>query len=197
MSEHKFNAASGDTRDEGLPSAPERRAEEADEAALGRAECDGAVPASDAAGDGFFGDISDEELLKEMLDAEEAAGLFQGAAPDGGESEPLPGARAAGGVAAELEAKLAEAEKQLAEAREQLMRKAADFENFRKRMNQEKQRAIEFANESLLLDIIPVIDDFERAIQSAQAVPDLADVPAGKAMLDGLLMIEKKAHGPA
>ena len=88
-----------------------------------------------------------------------------------------------------------ELEAQLAEARDQLLRKAADFENFRKRMNQEKQSAIEYANQSLLLDIIPVIDDFERAIQSAEASQELAGMPAGKAMLDGITMIEKRLTG--
>ena len=42
--------------------------------------------------------------------------------------------------------KIAELETQLAETRDQLLRKAADFENFRKRMNQDKQSAIEYAN---------------------------------------------------
>ena len=91
--------------------------------------------------------------------------------------------------------KIAELEAQLAESRDQLLRKAADFENFRKRMNQEKQNAIEFANQTLLSDIIPVIDDFERAIQSAQNVAELVELPAGKAMLDGITMIEKRLTG--
>jgi molecular chaperone GrpE len=68
-----------------------------------------------------------------------------------------------------IEEKIAELEAQLADAKDQYLRKAADFENFRKRMNQEKQTAIEFANQSLLLDIIPIIDDFERALQAAGA----------------------------
>jgi len=84
------------------------------------------------------------------------------------------------------EEKIAELEKQLAETRDQLLRKAADFENFRKRMNQEKQNAIEFANQSLLLDIIPVIDDFERAIQSGEKAADL------NAFIEGIRMIEKR-----
>jgi molecular chaperone GrpE len=62
-------------------------------------------------------------------------------------------------------------------------------------MHQEKQKAIEFANESLLLDIIPVMDDFERAIQSAEASEELSGLPAGKAMLDGITMIEKQLAG--
>jgi molecular chaperone GrpE len=87
------------------------------------------------------------------------------------------------------EEKIAELEAQLAETRDQLLRKAADFENFRKRINQEKQSAIEFANQSLLLDLIPIIDDFERAIQSAESCKDFT------ALLDGITMIEKRLSG--
>jgi molecular chaperone GrpE len=87
------------------------------------------------------------------------------------------------------EEKIAELETQLAETRDQLLRKAADFENFRKRMNQEKQNAIEFANQSLLLDIIPIIDDFERAIQSGEKAADL------NTFIEGVKMIEKRLTG--
>ena len=84
------------------------------------------------------------------------------------------------------EDKIAELEAKLAETTDQLLRKAADFENFRKRMNQEKQNAIEFANQSLLLDIVSIIDDFERAIQSAESSKDFT------LLLDGVKMIEKQ-----
>jgi len=84
------------------------------------------------------------------------------------------------------EEKIAELEAQIADLRDQLLRKAADFENFRKRMNQEKQNAIEYANQSLLLDIIPVIDDFERAIQAGEGSSDI------NSLLEGVKMIEKR-----
>ena len=90
------------------------------------------------------------------------------------------------------EEKAADLEAKLAEAQDSFLRKAADFENYRKRMNIEKQRAIEFANESLLLDIIPIIDDFERAIQSVEASEELNANPKGKAVLEGIFMIEKR-----
>jgi molecular chaperone GrpE len=101
--------------------------------------------------------------------------------------------------AAELtpEEKIAELETQLAETRDQLLRKAADFENFRKRMNQDKQSAIEYANQSLLLDIIPIIDDFERAIIAgenslqANGNDSLAN-SADMSFLEGIKMIEKR-----
>ena len=84
------------------------------------------------------------------------------------------------------EQKIAELEAQLADTRDQLLRKAADFENFRKRMNQEKQSSVEYANQSLLLDIIPIIDDFERAIQSGESSTDYTG------LLEGVKMIEKR-----
>jgi len=109
------------------------------------------------------------------------------------------------GQAAQLtpEEKIAELEAQLADVRDQLLRKAADFENFRKRINQEKQGAIEYANQSLLLDIIPVIDDFERAIQAGESSLQAASQQAGSqqagglqadlsGFLDGVKMIEKR-----
>jgi len=87
------------------------------------------------------------------------------------------------------EQKITELEKQLADVRDQLLRKAAEFENFRKRMNQEKQSAIEYANQSLLLDIIPIIDDFERAIQAGENSTDYTG------LLEGIKMIEKRLSG--
>jgi molecular chaperone GrpE len=93
---------------------------------------------------------------------------------------------------AHLDQKIANLEAQIADLRDQLLRKAADVENFRKRMNQDKQNAIDFANQNLFLDIIPIIDDLERAIQSAHLSAELAELPAGKAMMDGLTMIQKR-----
>ncbi|MDR1636318.1 MAG: nucleotide exchange factor GrpE [Treponema sp.] len=69
---------------------------------------------------------------------------------------------------ADLEAQLAGSKAELAESKDQYLRKVADFENFRKRINREKQDAIDFANQSLLLDLIPILDDFDRALESAK-----------------------------
>ncbi len=49
---------------------------------------------------------------------------------------------------------------------EQYMRKAADFENYRKRMIREKQEAIDYANTNLLLDLLEILDGFDRAIDA-------------------------------
>ncbi|MFZ5368708.1 MAG: nucleotide exchange factor GrpE [Spirochaetota bacterium] len=105
----------------------------------------------------------------------EQNGTEQNEAPQGAET-----------VKAELEAKINALEAELSELKDQYLRKAAEFENFRKRMQREKQDAIEFANQSLLLDLIPVIDDFERAIRSSEAARDY------DALHEGISMIEKR-----
>ncbi|MDR2343792.1 MAG: nucleotide exchange factor GrpE [Spirochaetaceae bacterium] len=84
-------------------------------------------------------------------------------------------------------------ERKLAELNDQYLRKVADFENFRKRIVKEKQDAVEFANQSLLLDLIATLDDFERAINSAGTLSKTeADFDT---FHDGIAMIEKRLLG--
>ena len=94
------------------------------------------------------------------------------------------------------EQKIAELEAQLAEANDQYLRKAADFENFRKRMNREKQESIEYANQSLLLDLVETMDDFERALISAESSIANGETSeqAFKAFFEGVAMIEKRLY---
>jgi molecular chaperone GrpE len=130
--------------------------------------------------------MSKQETLSEKTEQENLQTQAENC-PD----QPEPAKNQAGNgeeQAAELtpEEKTAELEVQLADTHDQLLRKAAEFENFRKRMNQEKQSAIEYANQSLLLDIIPIIDDFERAILAGESSTDIAS------FLDGIKMIEKR-----
>jgi len=58
----------------------------------------------------------------------------------------------------------------LAEAstmREQLLRKAAEFENYKRRTEAEFERLMENASQHLIEDLLPVLDDFDRLIKSA------------------------------
>lgn len=48
--------------------------------------------------------------------------------------------------------------------RDQLIRQQAEFENFRKRMRREMKQNLEQANQGLLETLLPVIDNFERAL---------------------------------
>ena len=85
-----------------------------------------------------------------------------------------------------LEEKYADLESKMADLNDQYLRKAADFENFRKRTMREKQELADFANQNLLLDLLPIIDDFERAIKSSETSKDFAS------FYEGITMIEKR-----
>jgi molecular chaperone GrpE len=104
---------------------------------------------------------------------------------------------ASGGEPLTPEGKIAELEAKLEEANGNYLRKAADFENFRKRMNQEKSTAIDYANQTLLLDLAAVIDDFERAIKSAETQRETAGGDGDKitasysSLYEGISLIEK------
>jgi molecular chaperone GrpE len=88
------------------------------------------------------------------------------------------------------EQKIAALEAKVAELNDQYLRKAADSENFRKRMIKDKQDAIDFANQSLLLDLITVLDDFDRAIKAAESSGKTeADF---NALCEGITMVEKR-----
>ena len=85
-----------------------------------------------------------------------------------------------------MESKLKELEIENADLKDKFLRKHADFENFRKRMFKEKEESIKFANSNLLGDLIPIIDDFERAINSAENSKDF------DTFLKGVELIEKQ-----
>lgn len=55
---------------------------------------------------------------------------------------------------------------ELAEQKEKFIRLYSEFENFRRRTAKEKLEMIQFANEQLLKNLVPIVDDFERAEKS-------------------------------
>jgi len=75
---------------------------------------------------------------------------------------------------------------EVADLKDKLLRKQADFENFRKRMLREREDAARYANAALLGDLIGLIDDFERAIHSGEESKDFSS------FLQGITMIEKQ-----
>ncbi len=67
---------------------------------------------------------------------------------------------------------------------DRLLRQTADLENYKKRAARERQEAVAFANESLLLKLLPVLDAFEMALAAA------ANQAAG-----GRLVASRHRHG--
>ncbi len=78
-----------------------------------------------------------------------------------------------GGDVAELAARLAQAEAQAAEYKDQWLRATADYKNFKRRADTERGELIRSAGAGLLLKLLPVVDDFDRAI--ANIPPEVAE----------------------
>jgi len=72
-----------------------------------------------------------------------------------------------------------ELRQELARNNDRYLRMAADFDNFRKRQVKERQDLIAYANESLVLDILPVLDNLERALAASGGARDTVDGQAG------------------
>jgi molecular chaperone GrpE len=65
-------------------------------------------------------------------------------------------------------------------------RAAADYQNFKRRVDQERSEYTQIANASLLINLLPIVDDLERALENVDAHL------AGLTWLDGVRMIHRK-----
>jgi len=74
-----------------------------------------------------------------------------------------------------LEADLASARSEIDEWRDRFMRKAAEFENYRKRMDKEKADLRIMSQSAILLELLPVLDGFDRALKYFREAKDGAD----------------------
>ncbi len=86
-----------------------------------------------------------------------------------------------------LKKQLEEEQKKAADNLAGWQRAAADLANYRKRAEQEKNDLLKYGNVNLILKILPVLDDFERAVTT---------MPNGKlselTWVDGILLIQRK-----
>jgi molecular chaperone GrpE len=70
-------------------------------------------------------------------------------------------------------------EEKLAEMQDKYIRLSAEFDNYRKRTLREKMEISRFAGEDLLLKIIPIMDDFDRALMHMENSSDESAIKAG------------------
>ena len=84
---------------------------------------------------------------------------------------------------AKLRENLEAKEKEANENYDRYLRQVAELENFRKRANRERDEAIRFANEALVKDLLPVVDNLERAVAHAK------DGGNGKPLVEGVEMV--------
>ena len=70
-------------------------------------------------------------------------------------------------------------EEQLKESQESYKRLYAEFDNFRKRSQKEKSELLKYAEEGVIKQLLPVLDDFERAMVNNEKTSDVAVVKEG------------------
>jgi molecular chaperone GrpE len=72
---------------------------------------------------------------------------------------------------------------EVAELKEKYLRLYSDFENFRKRTSKERIDLISTASEDVLKDLIPVVDDFERAFKASESETDSVKIREGNQLI--------------
>ena len=90
-----------------------------------------------------------------------------------------------------LEAKTRECEELL----DRLKRTTADYLNYQKRMERRLEEVKRFAVRDLLLDVLPVIDNFERAFKHAEEKPEFESLLEGVRMVHDQLLAALRKHG--
>lgn len=90
-----------------------------------------------------------------------------------------------------LEEEKAALEEQKAEMEDKNLRMMAEFDNFRKRTNKEKLDLMATAGERIFTEMLPLVDDFERALASINDANDAND----DALLNGVQLIYQKFVG--
>jgi len=101
---------------------------------------------------------------------------------DGGAELGHGGQASSGGDPDSLQAQIAEKEKEIAELKDKYLRTLAESENARKRIRQQSEDSVRIQRESILRDLLPIIDNLERALAAARDGTD------PKTILDGLQM---------
>ena len=86
-------------------------------------------------------------------------------------------------------------ETEIAEAKDKYLRLYAEFENFRRRTAKEKIEIIQNASEGLIKELLPVIDDFERANKSFETVTEIEPLKEGIALIFSKLQKTLQSKG--
>jgi molecular chaperone GrpE len=89
---------------------------------------------------------------------------------------------------AEMDDRVGLLEKELLEEKNKYLRLYAEFENFRRRTAKERLELIGSATSDLMKEILPVLDDFERAIKSNEKIDDIHAVKEGFLLLNNKLV---------
>ena len=131
-------------------------------------------------------ELKEEELNQEQQDAQQTSPQTE--PNEQNESEEEKNAETSEPAAEEktIEEQLEAANNEIASLKDQLLRKIAEFDNYRKRTIKEKTDLILNGGEKTITTILPVIDDMERALKNMQQAEDVS------AVVEGVELIYKK-----
>ncbi len=91
--------------------------------------------------------------------------------------------------------KTAEYEATIADLKDKYLRQAAEFDNYRKRVLKEKSELIQNGGESVIFSLLPIIDDFERALQNMKKSDDTAALKEGVELIYQKFMKTLESNG--
>jgi len=143
----------------------------------------GRVPCYIEKVEGPVGTEQENEIIAEQMEQQEADGVKETAAIDAG----LTG-----------EEKLIAAQEEIAGYQDKMLRAAAEFDNYKKRMERDRSAAMKYVGEHILREILPVVDNLERAlaqgaVEGVEAETKLAALLEGVQLtLKGLLATLEK-----
>jgi molecular chaperone GrpE len=78
--------------------------------------------------------------------------------------------------------------RQVEERQDQLMRALAEMDNLRRRARREREEYTRYALEALLRDLVPVLDNFDRALEAARGAPGSASIVQGVELIQRELL---------
>ncbi|HAR96357.1 MAG TPA: nucleotide exchange factor GrpE [Deltaproteobacteria bacterium] len=127
----------------------------------------------------------DDREGMEQVERDEATGTDRGVGPEEHRKK-----KSKEELIHEQEKAIAEREKEIGELKDRLLYQQAEFENFKKLKAKEKQEALRFGNETMVKEILPVIDNLERAIDHASKTGEAKAIVEGVELtLSGLLKV--------
>jgi molecular chaperone GrpE len=134
-----------------------------------------------------------------ISEKEEGAGTNSGSGPEvtqTAEGAPeSPKGEAGAKAESDKEVKSVSAEEKLAEMQDRYLRLSAEFDNYRKRTLREKMELTKHAGENILISIIPVLDDFERALKLMETASDCVAMKSGIDLIYNKFGDFLKQHG--
>jgi len=88
----------------------------------------------------------------------------------------------------EILVKIGQFENEISDLKDKLLRKAAEFENYKRRTENDQLNLLKYSAESFIIKLLPVVDDFERSIDHMDSAKDVESIKQGVTLIYNKLM---------